>query len=398
MEINSPNLFVEINNNEFIFVITDTDNENNINVIFKSLIPFKIFDSKKIIEYEEVFKILKTNVYAIEQKLDFIFKEVVLIIDNFDTSTINVSGFKKLNGSQLTKENISYIINSLKSKINNTEKKKTIIHIFNSKYILDQKIVDNLPIGLFGKFYSHELSFFLIKDSDLKNLNEIFNKCNLKIKKIVLKSFIDGAHHINNSSNLDTFIKININEKNSQIFFFENSSLKFIQNFKFGTDLIFQDISKVSGLSENNVREFLNQAALTYDNLENGYVDKVFFHDQIFKKIKKKLIHEIAVARIQEFSEIIIFKNINFSLLLEKKIPIFLDIKNQVTENKFREDLKIAFSMKNKLNVYFTEKNIIEKIFINANKLVHYGWKREAIPVIHEKKSFLARFFEKFLK
>ena len=59
----------------------------------------------------------------IEQKINFIFKEVTLIIDNFRCSLINFSGFKKLNGSQLVKENITYLLNSLKAKINENRKR-----------------------------------------------------------------------------------------------------------------------------------------------------------------------------------------------------------------------------------------------------------------------------------
>ena len=81
------------------------------------------------------------------------------MFDNFDSSIINFSGFKKLNGSQLIKENIAYILNSLKLKVSESEKEK-ILHIFNSKNLLDKKNTDNIPIGLYGDFYSHELSFF----------------------------------------------------------------------------------------------------------------------------------------------------------------------------------------------------------------------------------------------
>ena len=35
---------------------------------------------------------------------------------------------------------------------------------------------ENLPIGLFGDFYSHELSFSLIDKNDYKNLKHIFDK------------------------------------------------------------------------------------------------------------------------------------------------------------------------------------------------------------------------------
>ena len=56
------------------------------------------------------------------------------------------------------------------------QRKKVAIHIFNSKYILDGQALENLPIGLFGNFYSHELSFFLIDENDLKNIQNIFKK------------------------------------------------------------------------------------------------------------------------------------------------------------------------------------------------------------------------------
>ena len=49
-----------------------------------------------------------------------------------------------------------------------------IIHIFNSKFNLDNKKIENLPIGLFGDFYSHELSFSLISLNNHKNLISIF--------------------------------------------------------------------------------------------------------------------------------------------------------------------------------------------------------------------------------
>ena len=118
-----------------------------------------------------------------EQKLNFTFKETILIINDLDLTFINLAGFKKLNGSQILRENITYILNSLKSIIDEVEADKEILHIFNSKFSLDQKKIENLPIGLFGNFYSHELSFSLIDKNNYKNLKNIFEKCNLKIKK-----------------------------------------------------------------------------------------------------------------------------------------------------------------------------------------------------------------------
>ena len=94
-----------------------------------------------------------------------------------------------------------------------------MIHIFNSQYLLDKKRIVNLPIGLFGDFYSHELSFCLIKKNDLKNLENIFNKCNLRIKKIISKNFLNGINLINDIPGLENFIKVEIHDNFTKINF-----------------------------------------------------------------------------------------------------------------------------------------------------------------------------------
>ena len=100
---------------------------------------FKELKNEKITDFDLVFNLIKKNLFTIEQKLKFVFKDVILLINNFECSIINFTGFQKLNGSQLVKENVTYIINTLKTKINEFENHKTILHIFNSKSLLDKK-------------------------------------------------------------------------------------------------------------------------------------------------------------------------------------------------------------------------------------------------------------------
>ena len=149
MESNSHSLFVEINNCEFTFIVTKNFEDNGFKLIYKKSLPLEGISKNQISDSERLKEIFKRNVYLIEQKLNFVFKEVILILDNFNYSLINFAGYRKLNGSQLVKENITYILNSLKSKISVVENDKKVLHIFNSKYFLDKKEVENLPIGLF---------------------------------------------------------------------------------------------------------------------------------------------------------------------------------------------------------------------------------------------------------
>ena len=152
MKLSSPTLFVEINNENFIFLAFDISENNKFELLHKNSIPIQGIYEKKISNFQLVIDLFKKNIYSIEKELNFTFKEVVLLIDNFDCSLINFSGYKKLNGSQLLKENITYLLNSLKFKIDETEKNKKILHIFNSKFLLDKKSIENLPLGLFGNF------------------------------------------------------------------------------------------------------------------------------------------------------------------------------------------------------------------------------------------------------
>jgi len=393
MKNSSIELYLEINNLSFIFLVGDSDEYNQFKIIFKLELPLQGIENNRITDLEKVSDIIKKNIYSIEQKLNHTFKKIVLILENFEPTFINFSGFKKLNGSQILRENITYILNSLKSCVDKTESKKTVLHIFNSKFYLDNKKVDNLPIGLFGDSYSHELSFTLINSNDFKNFKNIFDKSNLKIKKILIKSFINGVNTINNNKS-DTFFHISINENDTKIFYFENDSLKFEQNFKFGINIIIKDISKITLLNIDNLKIVLDKIKSFHDISEDELVEQNFFKDNTYRKIKKKLIYDIALARIQEISEIILFENINFEHYKKFSNNIYLEIDHKLQSKCLNEIYKTVFSMNEKYNtkfINFSSENMIS----TAHKLVHFGWKKEAIPISVAKKSFIAELFDR---
>ena len=393
MKNSSIELYLEINNLSFIFLVGDSDEYNQFKIIFKLELPLQGIENNRITDLEKVSDIIKKNIYSIEQKLNHTFKKIVLILENFEPTFINFSGFKKLNGSQILRENITYILNSLKSCVDKTESKKTVLHIFNSKFYLDNKKVDNLPIGLFGDSYSHELSFTLINSNDFKNFKNIFDKSNLKIKKILVKSFINGVNTINNNKS-DTFFHISINENDTKIFYFENDSLKFEQNFKFGINIIIKDISKITLLNIDNLKIVLDKIKSFHDISEDELVEQNFFKDNTYRKIKKKLIYDIALARIQEISEIILFENINFEHYKKFSNNIYLEIDHKLQSKCLNEIYKTVFSMNEKYNtkfINFSSENMIS----TAHKLVHFGWKKEAIPISVAKKSFIAGLFDR---
>ena len=58
---------------------------------------------------------------------------------------------------------------------------------------------------------------------------------------------------------------------------------------------------------------------LLKEKIKNEIIEKEYFKNNNFRKIKKYLIYEIAKARIQEIAGIMLFKNINMSSFVKKK-------------------------------------------------------------------------------
>ena len=81
-------LFIEINNFDFFFVVASINEENQFKLLFKNSVPIEGIYNGKINDAKSILDIFKKNIYSIEQKLNIIFKEVVLIVSNFDNSII----------------------------------------------------------------------------------------------------------------------------------------------------------------------------------------------------------------------------------------------------------------------------------------------------------------------
>ena len=249
-------------------------------------------------------------------------------------------------------------------------------------------------MGLFGNLYTHELSFCLISNNNYKNILNIFDKLNLKIKKILLKSYIEGTIISINNNDTDTFFHIEINENNSKIFYFENDALKFEQNYEFGSNLVLNDISKITSLKKQVVKDFLSNFTLNQKISDKECLEKEFFVNENYRKIKKKLIFDIASARIQELSEVLVIKNINLNCHLKKNFTIFLKINDRLHVDCLKESYKYYFSKDHYYSVKFIDNVETKQLMNRANSLAHFGWKKEVIPVINDQKSMIARFFD----
>ena len=96
-----PTLFLEINKKNFIFIIGKIDQNNILKTKYILEVPLKGIENNRISNFDDIFKVIKENILIVEQKFRHTFKELVLILENFNPTFVNISGYKNLNGSQI---------------------------------------------------------------------------------------------------------------------------------------------------------------------------------------------------------------------------------------------------------------------------------------------------------
>ena len=397
MKLNEPYLIINLSDNKIIFFVVSYNDNKDYKLIKDIIIDAKGIKNGRIVDIELVAELIKKIINSIEDDLNHIFSKASVIINPNQVNCLNVNGYKKLNGSQVSKEDITYILNDIKKIVLANEHKDSLVHLFNSNFSLDSDNLENLPIGLFGEFYNQSMAFFLVNKNVLKNLNLAFNKCGLKIDRTILKPYADGVNYLIKNKNNINFTAITLEDKKINVSFFKNKSYVFTQDFDFGIDLIVNDISKLCSLTSEEVDFFLKEIDLktALENNNESYVDKFFFSSSPYRKIKYQLILDIIVARLDELIEICIEKNINLNYLKNNNDTIYILI------DKFEYFKNIQHALQNNhlINLEFVfGKNIEDNSLSSLNgaaELIGKGWEKEAIPVIQSKKSFISGFFSK---
>ncbi|OUW62280.1 MAG: hypothetical protein CBD63_00135 [Candidatus Pelagibacter sp. TMED203] len=394
MEINQPYLFVEINDKNFNFLVVKYDENFDFKIIYSETIKSEGISNGKVVDALIISKIIKENLNLIENKINFTFKSATIISDQNTYKCINVSGYKNLSGSQITDDDISFILNDIKKIISDNQPSKTLIHLFNSKFVLDKNNIEKIPIGLYGEFYNQHLTFFLLPKNDLKNLKLIFNNCHINIERVVYKNFAEGINLINKNSISKSVGIININKKRSKISIFKNLSFVYSEDYSFGSDIIMSDVEKVCSLNIDIVKNiFKNMSFENLNEKENDYLDENFFQGDKFRKISLSHLNEVISARIEEIINLIFMKNINLKYLKNENIDVYLFFEDV---NMFK-NLKKSFAKKFSENqrVFIENLNQDENLgaCIGSAELMGKGWEREAIPIIQTKKSIISRIF-----
>ena len=396
MKLNEPYLIIDLNDNQIIFFVVSFNEKSDFKVLKKIILESVGIQNGRIVDVETVSKLLKKIINNIEEDINHFFSNVAVLINPNQINCLNVSGYKKLNGSQVSNEDVTYILNEIKKIILDSENNYALVHLFNSNFSLDSDNLENLPIGLFGEFYNQNMTFFLVNKNILNNIKSVFEKCGLNIEKIILKSFAEGIYLLSDNKSEKNFTIFRLEKNRINVSLFKNKSYIFTEEFSFGFNLIIKDISKLCSLKIEEVENFMKEIELksVLEDNNESYLEKKYFYISPYRKIKHQLILDIITARIEEIFEICYKKNTNIKNLKNNdKIYIYVDLpkyyKNvqYVLENSRLATLECIFDSS-------AEQRLLASVN-GACELIGKGWEKEAIPLTLKKKSLIASFFSK---
>ncbi len=387
-------LFIELKNKNIIFLVIESYKDNSYKVLDKINTTSPGLENGNIVDLEECIATIQDCLFKIEKKLDYTFNNVSLILNNQDAEIINLSNSKKLYGDQLTDEDISYIINNSQKQITDNIPNKEIIHLFNTAFFLDGEEKRKLPLGLAGDFYIHQLTFFLIKKNNLKNLKILFGKCNLIIQRIIDSNFLFNMNIYNLNSSINFFC-IYLGRENSSLTLFYNGSFCFLENFNFGTNIIKKDVSKLCSIELDTIDKIISEINFEKEFSEE-LLDKKYFNDNHYRKVSLSHIKEIMLARLNELLDIIFIKNTNAKNLKPKIENCFIFIEDQNVHANLRKNLLDYMIDKEKMKKFLIKETAQNDEYLKCNlaaKLINDGWQNEVLPLIQPKKSLISRVF-----
>ena len=396
MQLNEPYLVIDLNDSKIIFLVVSFTEKKDFKILKKIILETIGIQKGRIINIEIVSQLIKKTIISIEDDLNYFFSNTTTVINPSQINCLNVSGYKKLNGSQVSNDDIAYILNDIKKIILESESKDFLVHLFNSNFSLDSDNLENLPIGLFGEFYNQNMTFFLVNKNILKNIKTVFNSCGINIEKIILKPFVEGIYLLSNHQSDKNFTILRLEKNRINISLFKNKSYVFTEDFNFGFNLIIKDISKLCSLKIEEVENFMKEIELKniIENENEFYLEKKFFYISPYRKVKYQLILDIIAARIEELFEICYKKNINIKSLKNSNIiyvyvdsPEYYKSIQYVLENSRLVSFKYIFNSN-------SEQNLLAAVN-GACELIGKGWDKEAIPLTTKKKSLIAGLFSK---
>ncbi len=258
---------------------------------------------------------IRACIVEAEKKSQINLDKINVLIDPIETTTTRLTKSKKINGSKIEKNDASFLLNEAKKQVEENNSSLSNVHIFNYKYIVDNKFFKEFPLNIYADQFSQENVFFSVPKNLLKNISEVFYSCDIEINEFISNCYASGVYCFDqNKINYGCGI-IDIGYEKTSFAAFKDSSLIHASSIPIGSNHITKDISRGCYLPEID-SEFIKKDIPVANNQNeelnnNEFLPNEYFSKTKFRKISYKFVRNIISARLDEILNKII-KEIDF--------------------------------------------------------------------------------------
>ena len=218
---------------------------------------------------------------SLERDTNEYINNINLMIDSPKMLSVSISLSKKLDGSNLKKTNIQFLVQEAKQQIMKYYKSYNIAHIIINNYKIDGVNHYFLPDEIKCNFISLDILFICLPTDLIDYFKSVFSKSNILINKIICSSYAKSISY-KDSLNLNgytLFIDIGF-DKTSIICYFDNTII-FFEVLPVGGNNITKDISKVLKID----LDMSEKIKINFVKNENFFDDEYISIDKLQKII-----------------------------------------------------------------------------------------------------------------
>ena len=184
--------YLKISSSKFAIYLFDL---NNLNILYKKEV--KIENNSDLIDFIKLNDFLKDNIFKIEKLTKNFVKNILLVIENNEISSINLSLKKKNYQKIIYKKNLEILLTEAKELFIESYRNEKIMHMILNKFSVNENLYSSFKENLSGENFRIEVQFKYIPNSFIEKIDKVLEKYQIEVSHYLdeyyIKNFFKGV-------------------------------------------------------------------------------------------------------------------------------------------------------------------------------------------------------------
>jgi len=202
-------------------------------------------ESKFLYDHLDIDLEIKKIITLLEKSTNEYIDDINLMIDSPKMLSIGISISKKIDDSELRKEDIQFLVQKAKQQILKHYKDQNIVHIIINNYNIDKIDYDYLPRDTKCNFVSLDILFICLPIEIIEYFKKVFYKFDISINQITCSSYAKAINYKNNLHLNKDALFVDVGFNKTSITTYISSKIVHLNILPIGGNHITKDISKV---------------------------------------------------------------------------------------------------------------------------------------------------------